>query len=203
MGYTHYWSRVKEIPQPIFDRIVADFRKTLPAIQAAEVALAGPDGSGEPVITTDEVAFNGVEHCGHPRVDLGVAWPTEEAKGVWHGNPQVETIAEWSDFGALLATRRCDGDCSHETFYFPRIANDSEESLAWDFCKTAFKPYDLAVCVFLVIAKHYLDENMSVESDGTRENWADAIEICQTVLGYGQEFTLESEAEEDEDEQDW
>lgn len=85
----------------------------------------------------------------------------------------------------------------------PELPNDSEESLAWDFCKTAFKPYDLAVCVFLVIAKHYLDENMSVESDGTRENWADAIEICQTVLGYGEEFTLESEAEEDEDEQDW
>ena len=61
------------------------------------------------------------------------------------------------------------------------------------FCctKTAYKPYDLAVTVCLVIAKHHLGEDIIVSSDGHMENWHEAIQLCHKFLGYGMEFALD------------
>ena len=52
------------------------------------------------------------------------------------------------------------------------------------FCKTAYRPYDLALNAFLVIAKHHLEENILVSSDGEIQHWAEGIELCRTYLGY-------------------
>jgi len=56
-------------------------------------------------------------------------------------------------------------DLSHETFYFSRIDGNG-----FYFCKTAEKPYDLAVTSFLIIAKHYLKDSLSFDSDGLDED---------------------------------
>lgn len=65
-----------------------------------------------------------------------------------------------------------------------------EHGRFFGFCKTAFKPYDLAVQAALVVAAHYLDEAVVVSSDGSLEEWEDAIALCERVLGYGRAFTL-------------
>jgi len=65
----------------------------------------------------------------------------------------------------------------------------TEHGLFFDFCKTAFKPYDLAVQVCLVIAAHHLDA-FTVTSDGSMDEWQDAIAVCQEVLGYGRALEL-------------
>ena len=62
MGYTRYWHRIREIPQPTFQAIVGDFMKVLPALQ---VRLAGGDGTGDPCLTAEEVIFNGVGDDAH------------------------------------------------------------------------------------------------------------------------------------------
>jgi hypothetical protein len=116
--------------------------------------------------------------------------------------------------GLELAKRTCGGDCSHETFSLPlemdktgwrepvgKIAyyddcgnpvfNKKEEvGLFFGFCKTAYKPYDLAVICCLIIAKHHLKSEIVVSSDGTLEQWKDGMLICQKILGYGMEFKL-------------
>lgn len=116
--------------------------------------------------------------------------------------------------GLKLKHRSCGGDCSHETFSLPLeiekedwqkpigeishygqygkpVYNDKEEiGRYFEFCKTAYKPYDLAVIVCLIIAKHHLKEGIIISSDGTQDNWQDGMLICQKILDYGLDFTL-------------
>lgn len=188
MGYTHYWRREKGFSIGLMKQIVDDFKKTLPEILGL-VDLAGGDGEGKPTIANNLVSFNGRAKCGHPEDYLGITWPSENAGGI--ANPYKEDVVSGNWFaGATLNKRTCGGDCSHETFYFPRIMEiekwqNPEKGLYFEFCKTAFKPYDLAVIVLLIIAKHYLKEKMIVSSDGNDNHWADGKALCQKVLGYG------------------
>jgi hypothetical protein len=116
--------------------------------------------------------------------------------------------------GLKLKHRSCGGNCSHETFSLPLeiekndwqkpigkishydqngkpVYNDDEEvGHYFEFCKTAYKPYDLAVIICLIIAKHHLKEEIIVTSDGSLDNWKDGILVCQKILGYGLDFTL-------------
>ena len=116
--------------------------------------------------------------------------------------------------GLKLKHRTCGGDCSHETFGLPmRIGKDDcqksigkishydqdgkpvyNDAIAvgryFEFCKTAYKPYDLAVIICLLIAKHHLKEQILISSDGAIDNWRDAMLVCQKILGYGLDFTL-------------
>jgi hypothetical protein len=116
--------------------------------------------------------------------------------------------------GLKLKHRSCSGDCSHETFslplkiekenwqkpigkirYYDRdgkpVYNDPKDvGRYFEFCKTAYKPYDLAVIICLIIAKHYLKEEILISSDGEIDTWRDGMLICQKILGYGLDFTL-------------
>lgn len=69
-----------------------------------------------------------------------------------------------------------------------------ENNLYFDFCKTAFRPYDLAVISFLIIAKHYLKNNIEVSSDGEDCHWFDGKMLCQMILGYGLEYIINEES---------
>lgn len=51
------------------------------------------------------------------------------------------------------------GEEGHETFVM------TQENGAFDFCKTARKPYDLAVCTVLMLASYYCEEGL-ISSDG-------------------------------------
>jgi len=68
------------------------------------------------------------------------------------------------------------GEDGHETFVLDRTTFD------FSFCKTAQKPYDLAVTTCLVIAKHYLKGEIDISSDGGAEDWKQAIDICKKEL---------------------
>lgn len=117
--------------------------------------------------------------------------------------------------GLKLKQRSCGGDCSHETFSLPLeiekndwkepigeisyydqyskpVYNDKKEiGLYFEFCKTAYKPYDLAVIICLIIAKHHLKDDIQVSSDGDIEQWQDGMLLCQKILGYGLDFQME------------
>jgi hypothetical protein len=83
-------------------------------------------------------------------------------------------------------------EASHETFYIERVESnwDETESVAFSFCKTARKPYDIAVCCALIIGAKYMP--IQVESDGDEE-WIDAKKLCQEKLGYGLQFHFNHE----------
>jgi len=210
MGYTHYWYRKKTIDPDTYKAIVDDFSKLVPILEREGVKLAGGLGEGDPQLDYNVVSFNGQRNCGHPRNHaICIAWASPNAQGV--GSSPSDIDGQWFA-GRYLVKRCCDGDCSHETCYFPRVITEQEPigeicyydmarkpvynerakvGKYFDFCKTAFKPYDWAVTAFLVIAKHYLGDQIIVRSDGTPANWQDARLLCQLELGYGMGDAIE------------
>lgn len=94
---------------------------------------------------------------------------------------------------------------SKELIHFNGIGEDGHETFCIqpndeDFCKTNEKPYDMPVCISLLILKHHLKEDMGLSSDGfwvTKEDfikrkldgyWNKAIEYVKQKFGY--EFEL-------------
>jgi len=209
MGYTHYWYRDKEIDPEVYTTIVMDFQKLIPILERQGIKLADGMGEDVPQIDYEDVWFNGDSHCGHPaNHELVIPWPTERASGVSADNQAIN--GEWFA-GVQVDKRCCNGDCSYETFGFPRVITKAEpvgEILYYDqsgkpvynskptvgkyfdCCKTAFRPYDWAVTAFLVIAKHHLRDKIIVRSDGELPQWQDAMLLCQLELDYGMDFKL-------------
>lgn len=218
MGYTHYWRTQKKLDAAKFAQMATDLNKLVPVLEHCGVKLANAvgDDNSKPTITKKEIVFNGLENCGHTERDLGITWPAPNAKGgvsaaaVSGGKSalakagtldqymQLETQGNWFA-GAYLTTRTCGGHCSHETFSLEQSMTPESyqtpdaKDRYFNFCKTAYKPYDLAVTAALVIAKHYFGSAIAVSSDGEMKDWKDAMDLCQHFLGYGAEFALDGE----------
>jgi len=89
------------------------------------------------------------------------------------------------------------GDDAHETVYFPRVLTRKdmnsvkpEKGFYLDCTKTARKPYDFYVMVFLIIAKFFLQDDIKISSDGSHEpeTWQPAIDWMVKNFGYGMDF---------------
>ena len=110
---------------------------------------------------------------------------------------------------APTMARACDGSSAAGSFVFRRTMPDDEYTKVYGRvspvsingvrepiqrtwigkyfgkCRTCYKPYDLAVCCCLLVAKRRFGSLVVVSSDGTNRNWADVRAVCQQVLGYG------------------
>jgi len=213
MGYTHYWYREREINRETYKKIVEDFKKLIPTLRVLDIKLGDGFGENEPIITDNEVYFNGLRNCGHKKNGhLVLPWPSSKTKFGTAPNTEVAIDGNWWA-GVTLNQRACDGDCSYETFGFPRtverehiigeiayrkmsgevVYNEPKKvGKYFNCCKTAFRPYDLAVNIFLIITKHYLGEKILVSSDGDFQHWIDGAKICQNAFGYGlEDFQLD------------
>ncbi|MCA9796942.1 MAG: hypothetical protein KC910_34265, partial [Candidatus Eremiobacteraeota bacterium] len=76
-------------------------------------------------------------------------------------------------------------------FTFPRFEARceefaDEEGRVCRSVKTNRRRYDLAVTCLLLIAKHYLGDQLTVLSANREAWWDETREICQRVLGYGE-----------------
>ena len=105
--------------------------------------------------------------------------------------------------GAELESRVCGGDCSHETFNLeqkrePSKYDQEDKGLLFGCTKTAYKPYDLAVNICLIIAKHHLKKQILIHSDGEMKDWEEGKQLCQHFLGYGSNFELDKEETEEQ-----
>ena len=102
------------------------------------------------------------------------------------------------------------GEDAHESFIIPRVFKPSEwqkphdDGNYFDFCKTARKPYDLAVASILLAFKHHFGGVVKVSSDGWYEStqsheveqdqeWNDAIALYREILGYDDEWGYDVE----------
>ena len=69
------------------------------------------------------------------------------------------------------------GDDGHEPFVLDRVSKDrgihhhENRALLFSCCKTAYKPYDVAVTAVLCAAKRHLGADIVVASDGERKDW--------------------------------
>ena len=197
MGYTHYWYRDKQLNAEQFAAAAKDFQKVADALAEHGLVLAAGWGTDDAEITSSLICFNGQENCGHTERDLGITWPSDDAGGV---NVAAQPDGEWFA-GVTLPTRTCGGDCSHEGFLIEpqyELLGDydkphpEEGGKYFAFCKTAYKPYDLAVTACLIILKHHISNAIKVYSDGKVEHWFDAQMLCSSVLGYGIDFALDA-----------
>jgi hypothetical protein len=76
------------------------------------------------------------------------------------------------------------GEDSHETFHMLREYNDSSDDI-YMFCKTACKPYDLAVCLVLLRMAEIVP-GFVFESDGDLDSepaWLAAKEAYAEIFG--------------------
>lgn len=104
----------------------------------------------------------------------------------------------WSNpvFGEDTIALNGRGDDSYEGFVVDqlfegtRFKDPDEQGRYFDFCKTEYRPYDLAVQCCLIVLAHYFGEQFKVTSDGNAEDWAPAREACQAALGFGEDFKL-------------
>jgi hypothetical protein len=198
MGYSHNWYRPPVIADEVFQSIRKDFEKLILPLADFGVPLAGGNGRNEPTINNEEIRFNGVRDCGHPECEeIAVPYPLDTARGI---GPSHDAIGD-CDWVVRLKYRCCGGSCAHEAFALPKVTDrevttsgtsDEPEvrGLVFYWTKTAFKPYDVAVTAALLIAKRYLHEQLVVHSNGLDEQWADAKELCQQQLGYGDWFAI-------------
>lgn len=204
MGYSHKYFVKPKYDQETFNKIVIDFRKMITPLEHLGIKLANGAGENDPVIDNDIICFNGVTNCGHKERNLGHTWPSKNADGVYQitkqdreDNNKFSSVDGLWCAGLQINTRTCGGDCSHEAFILEQVLDKSEleKGFSKDYpdmieqdTKTAFKPYDLAVNVCMIIAKHYLKDDFIIKSDGKLNHWKDAIQLCDHFLGYGKDF---------------
>ena len=143
MGYTRNWYRLQIIAASTFNAISQDFQKVLPALHGAGSPIANAYGLEEPEVTAEHIRFNGVRHCGHAKnPEVRLPWPGTGASGIGDNS---------SILSGTLPHRTCNGDCSYESVWFDRCMDEEdrdENGLSGGFCKTAYRPYDLALTVF-------------------------------------------------------
>lgn len=90
---------------------------------------------------------------------------------------------EWDNASVPIANKneiRFNGvdDDGHETFCLARSGE------GFSFCKTARKPYDVAVVAVLTIAKHYFGDLINVSSDGELEDWQEGLDLVKELFGF-------------------
>tara|TARA_R110000765_G_scaffold20037_3_gene52276 strand:+ start:10112 stop:10582 length:471 start_codon:yes stop_codon:yes gene_type:complete len=73
-------------------------------------------------------------------------------------------------------------------FRFNGIGTDSHEAFSlvigtegFNCCKTACKPYDLAVCLILMSLKHH-EPSAVIRTDGTTEDWSIAFDKYKEIF---------------------
>ena len=204
MGYTHYYIVNPKFDAKLFKKVGVDFKKMLEPLSRLGIKLGDGRGENSAIILPTEICFNGSVNC----------------KGLQNSNWKIRDSKKGSqdDIDKILSfmkkeswfkdenimDRSCDGDYSHETFSLEQkletvmtrhdgskySLDPDEEGKYFQFTKTARKPYDLAVNVVLIIAKHYLKKEIFISSDGDESNWVEGKQLCNHFLGYGADFKL-------------
>lgn len=83
----------------------------------------------------------------------------------------------------------------HETFFMTRKKPEPqpwESAGSFDFCKTARKPYDLAVCLTLLVCVHHAPDSIKVGSDGDWDgDWLESRQAFKAIFGIEAECPFE------------
>ena len=166
MGYTHYWRRPKNNAGSayMFGQLALDAKKIIEHAEQDGIRIRNGHGEGEPDFNEAFFSING------------------DAMG-------TRTEAN----GALVPA-----DLAHESFIWEGIPTIQEwrkdEPMTSDFCKTAYKPYDVVVTAILIRAKHIYGSCVSISSDGDWESihWAYGRRLYEQVFGEVAECPFET-----------
>ena len=157
MGYTHYWKRPRNnFGSPeMFGRLALDAKKIIAQGERDGIRIRNAYGEGEPEFNEARFGING------------------------------DALGTRTEVSGALAPN----DLAHESFIWEGIPSISEwrkdEPETFDFCKTAYKPYDVVVGAILIRAKHIYGYCVSISSDGDWESihWTFCSDLYQRVFG--------------------
>ena len=76
---------------------------------------------------------------------------------------------------------------SNESFIWKAIVREPSfmpnDGWSFDFCKTAWKPYDCVVTAILCRAKYHYGDSIKVSSDGYWSDWQTGRDLYEEVFG--------------------
>ena len=110
------------------------------------------------------------------KIEAFVESITEPTKAfsLHHANGEGNGVLYYSDQFCFNGDANIGAD--HESMHIRLGANDS-----WTFCKTARKPYDLAVCLILISLKYHI-RSTRVSSDGDNADWKHSFELWEKIF---------------------
>lgn len=213
MGYTHYWRRPKTLNPVQFKAFSADCKKIFDYCQnELGIKLANSCGEigTEPEAKDTFIAFNGSDEqpsgLWTTSEHVSIPWPSSKASLVDEiADPSgKKTSGNW--FAGTLVSQRVapldnmsgKGSGSYESVYIERSLKFEDNRYKpepdkngnyFECCKTAYRPYDLAVTAVLIALKHYFPE-CTISSDGEDKDWLDGQFLCNNLLGYGMDFNI-------------
>ena len=186
MGYTHYWS----YKNPVFDLAnntnkKEDIRRTYRGdFERVKSEIANLPSHADLVkrIKKHTEAFKKIA------AELNGVLPKIQQEqgfvlkgGMGEGEPRISENEVWFNGDGTN-----DQNLDHETFAIDlfetgnyRKIDEFDKEGIFGFCKTAYKPYDFAVMISLMVIKHHLGADFSISSDGGIEEWKDAIEYYE------------------------
>ena len=157
MGYTHYWE-FKKSPKSVDNG--AELFKL--AVQATKDCIAQVPAD----LPTVEWGWNSdkqkYEVIGEGKV------PFKLCGGNGWGEPKFND-------DVVCFNGDASKDYDHETCYL------SMDSKGFNFCKTARKPYDVAVCITLICFKHFFGDLFEYSSDGNIEEGEEGWKLAREI----------------------
>lgn len=164
MGYTHSFHQYRDATETQWEAICADVRKLLEKVPAHSTS-AGGSFSDAPLILCDGFGKAGTA----PEVNQDQIW--------LNGSEDDDMMNE-----TFLLSRLYKPDWVESWMY---NKDEQGRKRLFQFCKTERKPYDLVVCACLIVAHHHAPKAYDIDTDGTPEDWAPALEWVSAVLGDG------------------
>jgi hypothetical protein len=114
------------------------------------------------------------------------------ANGIRIRNGNGEGEPEFTEFyfsinGDAEAFTSDGRDLAHESFYWAGIPTQSEwrkdDPDFFEFCKTAYKPYDAVVTAILIRAKSIYGSCVRISSDGEWSEWQAGRDMYEAIFG--------------------
>jgi hypothetical protein len=170
MGFTHYYrTYAKEFSQGDWNVFIKDIQKLLANLPEHSDSSGGYHRN-------DPLLLNGCSRSKTPIVNETEVWFNGTGgDDLGHETFALSRLNGGKDFGAY--------------------SKKGERPAAFAFCKTARKPYDLAVQAALILYKRHFGEDVSVSSDGDSKEWASAAKLVLDLFDYETKFGKEENEE--------
>lgn len=151
MGYSHHFTQKKSFSHKKWHA----FTEFVEKLSHYKPTICGPDGTGHPVITSNDVMFNG---------DAGVG----ESYDTFH-------VSRAPESPHLLESLH------NERMSYVRYEHMSAKYKGFRFCKTNRKPYDASVVACLIFIANMDKDIMKITSNGKISDWHEGLYLCRAV----------------------
>jgi Fe-S-cluster containining protein len=148
MGYSHFYTQKKNFSIKEWH----SFMEFVERLSHYNPTICGPDGTEHPVITENDIMFNGDFSCG-------------DSCDTFH----VSRVRPGFPYGM---EKIIDKD---------KNKNFVKKYKGFRFCKTNRKPYDASVVASLIFITNMNEKIMNVNSDGQISDWHEGCHLCRAV----------------------